>query len=272
MTGSLRTTQDVPSVTEGWKTSGRKQQSCSWTLFFSSSPISPSPQIKQGEEGKGKLRKRKQKFRIKDPGSGAGMTATTWMSLQKCMVTSSGANLRSRTFLPSCVCVHSHSVTSTLYDPMDWSPPGSSVHGIFQARILEWVAISSSRASSQPRDRTCVSLFPALAGKFFTTVPPGKMPFRQQTQHSYDSPKPAPCSFSMAHVISVWSHEATEGECMSWCHTQPFKYVMVAVQVSTPKACSCSPPAPLLHSVLHQDSLPHSGLSPRNRLHVFTPL
>ena len=38
--------------------------------------------------------------------------------------------------------------------PMEYSPPGSSVHGIFQARILEWVAISFSRGSSQPRDRT----------------------------------------------------------------------------------------------------------------------
>ena len=40
---------------------------------------------------------------------------------------------------------------------MDCSPPGSSVHGIFQARILEWVAISFSRGSSQPRDRTRIS-------------------------------------------------------------------------------------------------------------------
>ena len=45
---------------------------------------------------------------------------------------------------------------STLCYPMDYSPPGSSVHGIFQARILEWVAISFSRGSSQPRDRTQV--------------------------------------------------------------------------------------------------------------------
>ena len=42
----------------------------------------------------------------------------------------------------------------TLCDPMDCSLPGSSVHGIFQARILEWVAISFSRGSSQPRDQT----------------------------------------------------------------------------------------------------------------------
>ena len=40
----------------------------------------------------------------------------------------------------------------TLFDPMDCNPPGSFVHGISQARILEWVAISSSRGSSQLRD------------------------------------------------------------------------------------------------------------------------
>ena len=53
----------------------------------------------------------------------------------------------------------------TLCDPMDCSPPGSSVHEIFQARILEWVAISFSRGSSQPRDWTWVS---CTAGRFFT--------------------------------------------------------------------------------------------------------
>ena len=45
----------------------------------------------------------------------------------------------------------------TLHDPMDCCPPGSSVHEIFQATLLEWVAISYSRLSSQPRDRTHVS-------------------------------------------------------------------------------------------------------------------
>ena len=45
----------------------------------------------------------------------------------------------------------------TLCDPMDYSLPGSSVQGILQARILEWVAISSSRGSSQPRDQTYIS-------------------------------------------------------------------------------------------------------------------
>ena len=45
----------------------------------------------------------------------------------------------------------------TLCDPMECSPSGSSVHGILQARILEWVAMLSSRGSSQPRDQTRVS-------------------------------------------------------------------------------------------------------------------
>ena len=46
---------------------------------------------------------------------------------------------------------------SCLFDPMDHSPPGSSVHGILQGRILDWVAMLSSRGSSQPRDRTHAS-------------------------------------------------------------------------------------------------------------------
>ena len=54
----------------------------------------------------------------------------------------------------------------TLCDPMDCSPPGSSVHGISQARILEWVAISFSRGSSRPRDRIWDF---CIAGRFSTT-------------------------------------------------------------------------------------------------------
>ena len=52
-----------------------------------------------------------------------------------------------------------------LCDPTDCSPSGSSVHGILQARILEWVAISFSRGSSRPRNWTWVS---CIAGRFFT--------------------------------------------------------------------------------------------------------
>ena len=52
-----------------------------------------------------------------------------------------------------------------LCDPMDCSPPGSSIHGIFWARVLEWVAISFSRGSSRPRGWTKVSF---IAGRHFT--------------------------------------------------------------------------------------------------------
>ena len=53
----------------------------------------------------------------------------------------------------------------TLCNPMDCNLPGSSVHGIFQGRALEWVAISFSKGSSQPRDRTWVS---RIVGRRFT--------------------------------------------------------------------------------------------------------
>ena len=59
----------------------------------------------------------------------------------------------------------------TLCDPVDLSPPGSSVHGILQARILEWVAVPSSGGSSRPRDRTRVS---GVAGASLLTGPAGK--------------------------------------------------------------------------------------------------
>ena len=58
--------------------------------------------------------------------------------------------------VPICTCMRAQ-VHLTLCDTMDCSPPGSSVHGISQARILEWVAISFSWGSSWYRDRTWVS-------------------------------------------------------------------------------------------------------------------
>ena len=68
------------------------------------------------------------------------------------------------------VIVHVHAQSClTLCDSMNCILLGSSVHGIFQAGILEWVAISSSRGSSHPRDRT--HNIPCIAGRFFTAKP-----------------------------------------------------------------------------------------------------
>ena len=70
-----------------------------------------------------------------------------------------------------CVCGQSLQSCLTLHNPMDCSLPGSSVLGIFQTRILEWVAIPFSRGTSQPEDQTHAS---CTAGRFFTIGPPGK--------------------------------------------------------------------------------------------------
>ena len=69
-----------------------------------------------------------------------------------------------------CVCLVDWSYL-TLCNPMGCSLPGSSVHGFLQARLLEWVAIPFSRASSRPRDRTQVS---CMAGRFITIWATGK--------------------------------------------------------------------------------------------------
>ena len=68
------------------------------------------------------------------------------------------------------MCVFSH---VQLCNPMDYSLPGSSVHENFQAVILEWVAISYSGRSSDPSIKLTFLASLVLAGRFFTTVPPG---------------------------------------------------------------------------------------------------
>ena len=67
-------------------------------------------------------------------------------------------------------------------NPMDWSLPGYSVHGILQARILEWVAISFSRGSSSPRNRTQVS---CTAGRVFTNWATREVPERWAPKNWY---------------------------------------------------------------------------------------
>ena len=75
--------------------------------------------------------------------------------------------LSSYWFWSMCVLLDAH-LCLILCRPLDSIPPGSSVQGILQARILEWVAISSSRGSSRPSDPTHISCVPCIAGGFFT--------------------------------------------------------------------------------------------------------
>ena len=82
----------------------------------------------------------------------------------------------------------------TLCDTVDCSLPGSIVHGILQARILEWAAIPFSRGSSQPKDRTQVS---SIAGRFFTSL-----------------------ATREAHKLSYIQTKATKQDCMNLASRQ----------------------------------------------------
>ena len=75
-------------------------------------------------------------------------------------------------YIPVRACCHFSCVQ--LCDPADHSPPGSSVCGMSQASILDWVAISFSRGSSQPRDRTCVSYVSCTGRRVLSTSTPGR--------------------------------------------------------------------------------------------------
>ena len=68
-----------------------------------------------------------------------------------------------------CVCVKLLQLCLTLYDLMDCSPPGSSVHGILQARILEWIACPPPGDLPDPGIKPASFMSLALAGRFFTT-------------------------------------------------------------------------------------------------------
>ena len=72
-----------------------------------------------------------------------------------------------------CVCAKSLQSCLALSDPVDCNLPGSSVHGILQAKILEWVSMPSSRGSSRPRDQTHISYF-SCTGKDFPGGSDGK--------------------------------------------------------------------------------------------------
>ena len=87
----------------------------------------------------------------------------------------------------TCVCVKVTQSCPTLYNPVDCNLPGFSIHGILQARILEWVAIPFSRGSSQFRDWTQVS---HIAGKFFT-----KFDTREAQEYWSGLPIPSPVEF-----------------------------------------------------------------------------
>ena len=96
-------------------------------------------------------------------------------SVRKCFTSKETVRISSLVLL-LIMSAKSFQSSPTLCDPMDYSLPGSSVYGILQARILECVAISSSRGSSQPRDQTHISCISCIADGFFTCWAIGEAP------------------------------------------------------------------------------------------------
>ena len=88
--------------------------------------------------------------------------------------------------MPACVCAK---FCPTLCNPMDCSPPGSSVHGILQARVLEWVPCSPPGDLPNPGIKPRA---PALAGRFFTTEPPGKPLLLARSSRMHRKPRELP--------------------------------------------------------------------------------
>ena len=147
----------------------------------------------------------------------------------------------------TCFCACSVSQLCLAFcDPIDSSLKGSSVRGISQARILEWVAISYSRGPSRPRDRTCIS--PALAGGFFTTEPPGKILFL----------------FSNGGLSSLGSHRVGHG----WSDLAAAAAAMVNMLLSL---SSWVPTMILLPGVIRANRMTSSSVQKQNKGLRFDP-
>ena len=113
-----------------------------------------------------------------------------------------------------CLCTIAQ-LCPSLWDPMDCNPPGFSVHKIYQARILEWVAISFSRGYSQPRDGSCISctgrweaLFVLISNtKFRSTNHMTNNVLKRKTLSTYPCQMPRHC-WIVGH-LSVQGHIET---------------------------------------------------------------
>ena len=150
------------------------------------------------------------------------------------------------------MCAQSLQLCPILCDPLDRSPPGSSVLGIFQARIMEWAAMLSSRGSSCPRDQTASLLPPALAGGFFIARNTYSLPPLPWTQH----PSPAQSLASLylpSEIISSgsrpqkvkWHTEVTQ---LDGCSQDPKDPPVLVLSLGThfdPPSLPAAPPGAL---------------------------
>ena len=106
------------------------------------------------------------------------------------------------------VCMHVKLLQSlsTLWDcdPMDYSPPGSSIHGVLQARILEWVAMLSYRGSSQPQDQAHVSYVSCISRKvLYYQLHLGSLAEQQQAAKKVRTKQADPLLLLLSHFSHV---------------------------------------------------------------------
>ena len=127
----------------------------------------------------------------------------------------------------------------TVCDPMNCSPLGSSVHGTMQARILEWIAMPSSRGSSRPRERTHISYLwwsPVLAGRFFTFSATWeackiKIKLNKCIEHLPFARQLPKCQWSKSesHLLSILMGLIPQGRDRQWESLQMGKYHMLSL-------------------------------------------
>ena len=120
----------------------------------------------------------------------------------------------------------------TLFNPMDCSLPGSSVHGISQARILEWVAVPSSRGSSRPRDPSRISYVSCIGSWFFTLSAAWEAPVFSQSGAS--NPRLKTMLLSIACITCHTSLIALLPE-LALHHPSPWKNCLTQKLSSEPK-------------------------------------
>ena len=137
----------------------------------------------------------------------------------------------------------------TLCDPMDCSLPGSSFHGIFQTKIVEWVAISFSRGSSQPKDRTQVS---HIAGRCFNLWATRADPQKQRRGYPKWISSPHRDRIQVSHIVGG-------GFFTSWATTESHKLNRTSRMGFEPTRAEHNGLA--VHHLNYLATLSHSGIA-----------
>ena len=159
----------------------------------------------------------------------------------------------------ACVSAKSLQSCPTLCNPVGYRPPDSSVHGILQEKILEWVAVFFSRESSWPRGWTCVSCVSCLADRFFTTAPSGE-PSSTHEELSLHS-----CCVRVNKTVAHWNLACYR----NFLHGA--KSLQLCLTLFEP--LHCSPPGSSFHGILQTrycsespcpppGDLPNPGIKP----------